>query len=305
MTTSSRPSASGFRKAALVGVVAALGVGLVATPAFAKPPKPHPVPTDDGTVVAFGLNNPRGIAIRSHNRLWVAEGGTGGTECTSDVSHVCFGLTGSLTLIKDADKNGKKKKSSTVQRIVTGLLSVSSNGGAEVVGLDGLTMRGDHEVYGVMAESTDDLSAELLKVTSPSAELTAAVTDYAGRLVRFRRLEPTKKKKTELSVVANVGTFNWAWTGTNSSLDPGGQFPDANPYDVAASGNRQWVVDAGANTVVEVRKHKGTIEQRVLAYIPNTPLSDAVPTCIARKGNYLYVGTLAFADNFGGGTPVS
>jgi len=77
------------------------------------------------------------------------------------------------------------------------------------------------------------------------------VNDYAGRLIRVRKLEPPKKKTAQLTVVANVGSTNWAWANTNKSEGwaPASKFPDADPYDVVTSGDRQWVVDNGTNTV--------------------------------------------------------
>jgi len=45
---------------------------------------------------------------------------------------------------------------------------------------------------------------------------------------------------------------------------------------------------------------------RIVAYLPNPPVSDAVPTCVARGSDHkLYVGTLAFGANFASGTPQS
>jgi hypothetical protein len=114
-------------------------------------------------------------------------------------------------------------------------------------------------------------------------------------------------------VVADVGDFNYGWTGAhrddrwaphNPPPDNSSQFPDANPYAVLALPGHQYVVDAGANTVNEVRSD-GTV--RIIAYIPDPvvgghPVSDSVPTCIAQgKDGWLYMGTLAFAANAAAG----
>ena len=281
-----------LRVVAVATVTATVGLGLFAGPATAKP-KPKPLPSTY-TVVAYGLDNPRGIGIHDHNRVWVAEAGEGGAECTDiDLGvQTCFGFTGAITLIKDADK---KKKSPTVQRVITGLLSAANVNGTEAVGIDGIDLRHRNEMYGVMAGSPEGFSARLANFDAaalPSVELTAAVNDYAGRLIRVRKLEPPKKKAAQLSVVTNVGSANWAWSDTNKgeAWAPS-EFPDSNPYDVVTSGDRQWVVDAGSNTVIEVRRKNKVTTQRVLAYLPNTDTADAAPTCIARKGDYLYIGT--------------
>src|SRR4051812_35769628 len=70
------------------------------------------------TLVASGLNNPRGIAFGPEGGLYVAEAGTGGaTPCGvgPDGQAVLFGLTGSVTRID--------LKSGAQERIVTGLPS--------------------------------------------------------------------------------------------------------------------------------------------------------------------------------------
>ena len=77
-------------------------------------------------------------------------------------------------------------------------------------------------------------------------------------------------------VVANVGGFDFQWSKEHKSLVPE-QFPDANPYGVLAVAGTRWVVDAATNTIDRVRPD-GQIS--VEAFIPNPPLSDAVPTCI-------------------------
>lgn len=281
-----------LRVVAVATVTATVGLGLFAGPAFAKH-KPKPLPSSY-TVVAYGLDNPRGIGIHDHNRVWVAEAGEGGTECTDiDLGEqTCFGFTGAITLIKDADK---KKKSPTVQRVITGLLSAAKADGTRATGIDGIDLRHRNEMFGVMAGSSEGFSAVLANFDAaalPSVELTAAVNNYAGRLIRIRKLEPPKKKTAQLTAVTNVGSTNWAWSDTNKSEAwAPSDFPDSNPYDVVTSGNRQWVVDAGTNTVIEVRRKDGVVTQKVLAYLPNTDTADAAPTCIARKGDYLYVGT--------------
>jgi hypothetical protein len=97
------------------------------------------------------------------------------------------------------------------------------------------------------------------------------------------------------TMVANVGDFDWDWTLDHKFLVPD-QFPDANPYGVLALAKERWVVDAGANTLDRVRPD-GSIQ--VVAFFPNPPATDAVPTCIERGPDHaLYIGELT-----GGGNP--
>jgi sugar lactone lactonase YvrE len=60
-------------------------------------------------------------------------------------------------------------------------------------------------------------------------------------------------------------------------------------------GGAQWVVDAGSNTIDRVRPNgKVSVE----AFLPNPPVSDAVPTCIDRgPDGAFYVGELTGASN--------
>ena len=136
----------------------------------------------------------------------------------------------------------------------------------------------------------------------PSADVDAAITGYAGRLISV-------DERGSIHVLANVGGDSYAWTTKNKDQHwaPDGQFPDSNPYAVLAdTDGRIWVADAGANTIKLVQEQGGTYTQKLVSYIPN-PItgSDAVPTCLARQGDWLYVGTLDFAGNFGGAEPSS
>jgi hypothetical protein len=106
--------------------------------------------------------------------------------------------------------------------VVAGLPSTSD------VGVDGISAQGNGGIYGIIGESEDSQGVpgfgHLIKVTT-----SGSVRD-----------------------VANVGNVNYAWTGENPQLDPGGQYPDANPYGVLALPGHIYVVDAGANTLNEV-----------------------------------------------------
>jgi hypothetical protein len=221
--------------------------------------------------VATDLNNPRGLTFGPDGTLYVAEAGLGAGN-GSDGFGVGIGLTGSITAILNP-----ASLAPTASRVVTGLASVGDEdfGFPEVLGPDGISFQGEG-LYIIMPESTQGLALQ-------PADLGA---DQFGQLLKVTL------SGGQFQAVADVGNFNYDWTDTNknASFAPPGQFPDANPYGVLALLGRQYVVDAGANTLNEVDSNSST---QILAYFPNPPVNDAVPTCVAQGSDgSLYVGTL-------------
>ncbi len=243
------------------------------------------------TVVADGLINPRGLAFAPNGALYVAEAGLGAGDGHGGFA-VGVGFTASITEITQAQSSHPRWR-----RIVTGLASVgdTENGFLEALGPSGVSVHGTGGIYVTMGQSA-------LGVSADNSDVPSAAQRQFGRLLK---LTPSGQWKA----VADVGDFDYLWTGVNRDQPwaPEGQFPDANPYGVLAMAGRQFVVDAAANTLNEVRAN-GSL--RILAYFPNpllplpngmlVPVSDAVPTCVAQgPDGYLYVGTLAFGANFG------
>ncbi len=242
------------------------------------------------TVLAQGLNNPRALAFAPNGALYVAEAGLGAGDGKGGFA-VGVGFTASLIEIR-----GVNSASPRWRRFVTGLASVgdTENGFPEALGPSGVSVQGNGGIYVTMGESA-------LGVAADDPNVPQAARRQFGRLLK---VTPSGRWR----VVGNVGDFDYVWTGENKdqSWAPEGQFPDANPYGLLASAGRQWVADAGANTLDEVRPD-GSVE--IMAYFPNpllplpngalVPVSDAVPTCVAQgPDGYLYVGTLAFGANF-------
>lgn len=249
---------------------------LLATPAVAHAGNPHPVPgpTITKTVIATGLDNPRGLSMGNGGTLYVAEAGLGAGSATAGVQ-AGLGQTGAITAVSRAGSANPGQS-----RIVSGLWSAASDEGSglEAIGLDGISAY-DHGARGgvVGIYGTGGV---------PGTDLGNAVA-YPAR----------GASKT----LAAVGAADLAWTGAHASdpWAPAGQFPDANPYGVLVAGRHTYVVDAGSNTLDEVMSD-GTVQ--ILAYFPNTPISDSVPTCVAQgPDGALYVGTLALADFFAHG----
>lgn len=223
-------------------------------------------------VIATNLNNPRGIAIGPDGRLYVAEAGLGAGDQHRGVQEG-LGPTSSITEIQRPNSSNPAQR-----RVVTGLPSAAlageEGGDAEAIGADGISVVGDGKharIYTIIGGAN-----------APGTQL--------GHLMRA-------SLDGSFTSVADVGTVDWTWADQHKN-DPFAppEFPDSNPYGVLATGEHVYVVDAGTNTLDEVLPN-GTV--KILAYFPKTPVSDAVPTCVARgPDGALYVGTLALADFF-------
>lgn len=231
------------------------------------------------TVIAQGLNNPRGLARGPEGQLYVAEAGTGGPSCVPGPRGPdCFGSTGSISRLT----------SGQVHRVVTGLVSIASPGGQGATGPDGLSQRDDGALYTIMAASPQQIPPGI------PAGITEALQDQLGQLVK---LNP---EDGDYSAVAGVGAYDYAWTNRHLGLNP--QYPDANPYGVLALEHRIYVVDAGSNTL-DLVGADGRVT--VLAVFPPPAVNDAVPTCIDQgRDGALYVGELTGGGNAPGSAVV-
>jgi hypothetical protein len=209
-------------------------------------------------VVADGLHSPRGLTFGPGGRLYVAEAGSGGT------SQDPVGHDGAIReIVRPASAHP------TLRTVVSGLASTGDEG--EIVGVDGISAMGNGSISAIMA-----LSKEL---TGDPA---------FGKLIKV-------STDGDMRTVADVGGPNYAWTGAHPELDPGGQYPDTNPYGVLALAGHEYVVDAGANTLNEVLPN-GKV--KILAYLENNITSDSTPTCVAKgPDGALYIGTLSLVDS--------
>jgi hypothetical protein len=265
---------SGWRRAVRIGVAltGVLGpmIGVSAASAVA--------PEASFTTVASGFDNPRGLAFGEDHRLFVAEAGKGGPTCLPGGEaggSLCPGLTSAISVITEGGAH---------HRIVSGLASISDRGGFFATGADGLSRNEDGDLYTVVTSCPQQVD-QLPPGVDPS--LVAKVRAQTGQVIK---LEDDGKFET----TAGVGEFDWTWSLGHTNLVPG-QFPDCNPYAILAGEHDQWVVDAAANTLDHVTS-EGKIE--VVAFFPNPPSSDAVPTCLDRgPDGALYIGELTGGGN--------
>jgi hypothetical protein len=248
----------------------ALGA-LLATPAGATG-RPATGSKASLTVVASGLDNPRGLAVTRGGTVLVAEAGRGGPgPCVEGPEGLaCLGSSGAITAIR----HGRQR------RVVTGLPSAAL--------ADGSNATGPHDV-GVGFHGKLLVTVGLGLDPARRAEFGPG----GAKLGRLLRVTSHGRVRT----VADLAAFEAA-----NDPDQGlpGTLPDSNPFGMLLEGSKATVADAGGNDVLRVDRH-GRI--KVLAVfepefvqapgIPDPIPMQPVPTSVARgPDGALYVGQL-------------
>lgn len=175
------------------------------------------------TVVASGLNNPRGVAIGPSGRIYVVEAGTGGTgPCITGAEgeKVCLGDTGAIARVR----KGK------VTRVVTGLPSLA--------GPDGSGATGPHKLsfgaYGAY-----------LTIGLGGAPAARATLGKQGRLLgTLARVNLRHDRAWKLADLARYEARK------NPDGGDAGSSVDSNPYGVLASRWGAYTTDAGGNDLL-------------------------------------------------------
>ncbi|UZJ26523.1 ScyD/ScyE family protein [Rhodococcus antarcticus] len=235
------------------------------------------------TPVITGLNAPRGVAFDGQGSLYVAESG----QYLSDALGFHLSSTGKVT---------KYRGSTFTPAWSTPFSSVyDTEHGPEVLGPEGISAIGS----GCMKHSAGQRNGCQVKMimSESTTGLAAAGLPDATQAGRLYRLDGATGTATSIS---DVGDQQYQWTADHKSLQTA-DFPDSNPYgvlvtkDPATDAIRTFVADAGANTISEIAKDGSN---RIIAYIPNDPVSDSTPTCISQgPDGMLYVGTLDLVYN--------
>ncbi len=222
------------------------------------------------TSVMSGLNSPRGLDWGPEGGLYVAEAGT--TQTTgacipflegATLNTKCYSGTGSVSRLWKGQQT----------RIVTGLPSSYIVQSGFASGPQDISFLGRGHAMVAIGWGGDPGQRGVL----------AQAALEAGTLVQ---LEPSGGWR----VVADISAFEQA-------ENPAGGIIDSNPYGVLTEGGRTFVVDAGGNSLLEV-KANGRIS--LVATFPATAApppfnqSEAVPTRVKRgPDGALYVSTLS------------
>ena len=236
--------------------------------------------------VVGGLNSPRGVAFDGQGSMYVAEAGKFFNIAPGAFGASQTGKVSKFTLAGGAPSLAWSKSFDSVYDSshgpeVLGPAGVSAMGSGCMKNSNG--MREGCQVLALISESKSGVDK-----TTPGLNI-----PQIGHLYRLDGATGTPTDKSD------VGDQQYAWAGAHASLWI--EFPDSNPYGVLVTTDpttdaiRTYVVDAGSNTVSEVMPD-GT--NRVIAFIPNDPVRDSTPTCVAQgPDGALYVGTLDLVAN--------
>jgi hypothetical protein len=257
---------------AMAATLFAVGCSDAPTAATSDTPRPalDVIATATTEVVMSNLNSPRGLTLGPDGALYVVETGTSainGPCATVARGQNCYSGTGSISRLW----KGRQ------ERVVTGLPSVFNPAVPDISGPQHVALQGNGNMYVTIGWGG-----------APAAR------SQLGRLgAGFGSLILVKPNGT-WETVADVSAFE-------GEHNPAGGPLDSNPYGLLAEAGRQFVTDAGGNTLFEISANGDLSLLATFApvAVPSGPFnppfafSDPVPTEVRRgPDGALYVSTL-------------
>jgi sugar lactone lactonase YvrE len=224
------------------------------------------------SVVMSGLDSPRGLAWGPEGALYVAEAGNTsvpGPCVASPRGPICYSGSGAITRLWKGEQ----------ERVASGLPSTYRSQTFESIGPNDISFQGKGNAYVTIGWGADPaLRAGLGETGRPF-----------GHLIRVL---PNGRWSLEADIAAFEGANN-----------PAGGPIDSNPYGVLAEPGRQFVADAGGNSILEVTADG---EVSLVAVLPKTAGgSEPVPTEVVRgPDGVLYVSQLTGAPFVAGAASI-
>jgi hypothetical protein len=235
------------------------------------------------SVVASGLNNPRGLAFGADGKLYITEAGFDGqgTQIPGPAPGVIldFGLNGSVTRLS----NGVQ------ERIITGLpsttvnpnnppLTPSVNGSSSTFGVADIAFDGKGDAYIILGYATDPVYRSNL----------GSAGEALGTLIKFNFNPQGKVEKLEK--IADFAQYE-------AQKNPAGDDLVSDPYSLLIQNDDVLVVDGGANDLLRMDKQGNISTEAVFGARTFPDLQfpvQSVPTAITvgSDGAY-YVGELS------------
>lgn len=232
------------------------------------------------TIIASGLDNPRGLDFGPGGALYVAEAGVGGNgACIPGPTGtpICYGETGAVTRVHEGEQ----------KRVIEGMPSLAGGGGFFSFGPQDISIRGGQAIIAVGLDAT--------------VADRESMDDDGEHFAHLLKARYKAKRHVKVRDLADLGAYEME-NNSDGAQSPAGE-PElrSNPNSVLVHRRGAVAIDSGANVLLSVRAN-GRISKIAafptsLAEFPpgsgNMMPMQSVPTSVAMgpDGAY-YVGEL-------------